>query len=148
MLGKPIGFAWKILPPWLRLRIIRVTQQKFTVSAAAVITNDEGKVLLLNHLLRPYSGWGLPGGFLTAKEQAEEAIKRELLEETGIKIENVEMFRIRTIARHIEILFRATASTKGSVQSREILELAWFAQNELPEGLPASQKAILKNIFD
>ena len=148
MFRKPIGFAWKILPPWLRLRVIRSTQQKFTVSAAAVITDGEGKVLLLNHLLRPYSGWGLPGGFLTAKEQPEEAIKRELLEETGIAIENVEMFRVRTIARHIEILFRATASTTGSVQSREILELRWFGVNELPGGLPRSQEAIVKNILN
>ena len=143
MFGKQIGLAWKILPPWLRLKIIRTTQQKFTVSAAAVITNDEGKVLLLNHLLRPYSGWGLPGGFLTAKEQSEEAIKRELLEETGIRIENVEMFRVRTIARHVEILFRATASSAGTVQSGEILELGWFDVDELPEGLPKSQKEIL-----
>jgi len=116
------------------------------VSAAAVITNAEGKVLLLNHLLRPYSGWGLPGGFLTAREQAEDAIKRELLEETGIAIEDVEMFRVRTIARHIEILFRASASSEGSVQSREIIELGWFGVDELPEGLPRSQKAIVKSI--
>ena len=147
MSGNPIGFAWKILPPWLRLRIIRTTQQKFTVSAAAVITNAEGKVLLLNHLLRPYNGWGLPGGFLTAREQAEDAIKRELLEETGISIENVEMFRVRTVARHIEILFRATASSEGSVQSREIIELSWFAVDELPEGLPVSQKALVSELM-
>ena len=146
MFRKPIGFAWKILPPWMRLRIIRTTQQKFTVSAAAVITNDEGKVLLLNHLLRPYSGWGLPGGFLTAKEQPEDAIKRELVEETGIPIENVEMLRVRTVARHIEILFRASASTEGSVQSREILELGWFGIGDLPEGLPGSQKEIVRSI--
>jgi len=146
MSRNPIGFAWKILPPWLRLRIIRTTQQKFTVSAAAVVTNAEGKVLLLNHLLRPYSGWGLPGGFLSAREQAEDAIKRELLEETGIAIENVEMFRVRTVARHIEILFRATASSEGSVQSREITDLGWFDVDDLPEGLPASQKAIVRSV--
>ena len=146
MSQNPIGFAWKILPSWMRLKIIRVTQQKFTVSAAAVVTNSKGQVLLLNHLLRPYSGWGLPGGFLAAKEQAEEAIKRELLEETGIRIENVEMFRVRTIARHVEILFRATASAEGSVQSREILELGWFDLDNLPEGLPASQKEIIRSL--
>jgi hypothetical protein len=57
------------------------------------------------------------------------------------------MFRVRTIARHIEILFRATASTEGTVQSREIVELRWFAVNELPEGLPQSQKEIVRNIL-
>ena len=85
MIRERIGFAWKILPPWLRLKIIRTTQQKFTVSAAAIITNDNGEVLLLNHVLRPFSGWGLPGGFLGAGEQPEEAIRREIREETGIE---------------------------------------------------------------
>ena len=143
MLRKQIGFAWKILPPWLRLKIIRVTQQRFTVSAAAVITNDEGKILLLNHLLRPYSGWGLPGGFLTTGEQPEEAIRREILEETGLELENVKMFRVHAIGQHIEILFRATATGEAKVLSHEILDLGWFGIDELPEGLPGSQKRVI-----
>jgi len=146
MLTKQIGFAWKILPGWLRLTIIRTTQQKFTVSAAAIVTNADGKVLLLNHLLRPFSGWGLPGGFLTAFEQPDTAIKRELLEETGIKLDDVEMFRVRTIGRHVEILFRATTTGNPAVQSREILELGWFDIDALPEDLPLSQKNVISKV--
>lgn len=131
----------------MRLKIIRVTQQKFTVSAAAVITNSEGKVLLLNHLLRPFSGWGLPGGFLTSAEQPDEAIKREILEETGMEMANVQMYRVQTIRRHIEILFRADAAGEASVQSREILELGWFDRDNLPECLPRSQKYVIKQLL-
>jgi 8-oxo-dGTP diphosphatase len=37
--------------------------------------------------IRPYQGfWALPGGFIRAKESAEEAIVREISEETGLKI--------------------------------------------------------------
>jgi 8-oxo-dGTP diphosphatase len=147
MLAKQIGFAWKILPPWLRLGIIRTTQEKFTVSAAAVITDEEGKVLLLNHLLRPLSGWGLPGGFVNAGEQPEEAIRREIREETGMEINNVTMFRVRTIRRHIEILFRAEPLGEATVQSREILGLGWFGIHDLPEGLPRSQKNVISQIL-
>lgn len=147
MLRKEIGFAWKILPSWLRLRIIRVTQQSFTVSAAAIITNPEGEVLLLNHLLRPYSGWGLPGGFLTAAEQPEAAIRRELREETGIELENLKMFSVRTIGRHVEILFRADGVGEATVQSREILEVGWFDLDRLPEHLPASQKNVIRQVL-
>jgi ADP-ribose pyrophosphatase YjhB (NUDIX family) len=144
MLRKQIGFAWKSLPSWLRLRIIRVTQPKFTVSAAAVITNPKGQVLLLNHLLRPYSGWGLPGGFVMASEQPEEAIRRELREETGIELENLEMLRVRTIGRHIEIMFRAESSDDVQLLSREIIGHGWFAVDELPDGLPKSQKEVVR----
>lgn len=147
MLRKQIGFAWKMLPPWMRLKIIRVTQKKFTVSAAAVITDAEGKVLLLNHLLRPFSGWGLPGGFLTAAEQPDDAIRREILEETGLELANVRMFRVRTIKSHIEILFLADAAGEATVQSREIIELAWFDRDNLPEGLSGSQKNVIKQLL-
>ena len=136
-----------MLPPWLRLSIIRATQQNFTVSAAAIITNPKGEVLLLNHLLRPYSGWGLPGGFLNAAEQPEEAIRRELREETGLELENLKMFSVRTVGRHVEILFRAQSASDASVQSREILELGWFGRDNLPEGLPRSQKEIVKRLI-
>ena len=147
MLRKHLGFAWKTLPSWLRQSIIRATQQSFTVSAAAIITNPKGEVLLLNHLLRPYSGWGLPGGFLNASEQPEEAIRRELREETGLELENLKMFSVRTIGRHLEILFRAEASGEASVQSQEILELGWFRTDELPEGLPRSQKKVIGDLM-
>ncbi len=147
MLTKPIGFAWKIIPPWLRFRIIRTTQEKFTVSAAAVIINAEGKVLLLNHLLRPSSGWGLPGGFLNAAEQPEEAIRREIREETGMELDNLTMFQVRTVKRHIEILFRADSGGEASVQSREILGLGWFDVESLPEKLGNSQKSVIKEVL-
>lgn len=147
MLSKQIGYAWKILPSWLRLKIIRVTQQKFTVSAAAVITDGEGRVLLLDHLLRPFSGWGLPGGFLTAGEQPEEAIRREIREETGMELANVNMFSVRAVGSHIEILFRADSAGEATVQSREILDLGWFDVNGLPEKLSNSQKTVIRQVL-
>ena len=137
-----------MLPPWLRLRIVRATQSKFTVSAAAIITNENGQVLLLNHAFRPYSGWGLPGGFLTPREQAEDAIRRELLEETGLELEDLKMFRIRTIGPHVEILFTAKANETGEVKSpREILELGWFDVDAMPNKLSNSQKRLIESVL-
>src|SRR5687767_7844582 len=115
MLNKQIGFAWKIIPAWLRLKIIRTTQDKFTVSAAAIITDGENRVLLLNHVLRPFSGWGLPGGFVTAGEDPEKAIRREIREETGLEMDDVKMFRVRTVRSHVEILFTARPIGEATV---------------------------------
>ena len=147
MLRKRIGFAWKILPPWLRLRIIRATQQKFTVSAAAIILNERREVLLLNHVLRPFSGWGLPGGFLTGGEQPEEAIRREIREETGIELGDLRMFRIRTLERHVEMLFTATAVGEPVVRSREILELGYFDVDSMPENMSGAQKRLIEKVL-
>jgi ADP-ribose pyrophosphatase YjhB (NUDIX family) len=50
-----------------------------------VVFNSENKVLLLEHSFRSGSGWVLPGGFIEANEQPEEAIKREIFEEAGLE---------------------------------------------------------------
>ena len=145
MLSKIFGGIWKRLPYRVRLRMIRATQKKFTASVAVIITNPAGKVLLLDHFLRPGSGWGIPGGFINAGEQPEEAARRELREETGLELENLRMLRVRTINRHIEILFRAEANDAGEVKSREIKALDWFAVDEMPaEMSPIQKKAVEK----
>src|SRR5688572_25621583 len=115
-----LGPLWLRLPPWARMFFIRRTQPTFTVSAAAVVLNGKGEVLLLNHILRPGGGWGLPGGFLDAGEQPDDALRRELMEETGIELSELKMFRVRTLGRHIEILFSARTDSDPEVKSREI----------------------------
>jgi hypothetical protein len=57
------------------------------------------------------------------------------------------MHRVQTIRQHIEILFHADAAGEASVQSREILELGWFDKDDLPEGLPRSQKYVIKQLL-
>ena len=144
---KTIGSIWRVLPGWLRWKIIRTTQAKFTVSTAAVITNDKNEVLLLNHALRPFSGWGLPGGFVSPPEQPEEAIRREIREETGIELDELKLFRVRTVRKHVEILFTAKAIGEPSVNSREILELGWFDVDSMPENLSVGQKRLIESIL-
>ncbi len=145
---KIIGFLWGKTPPFLRQKIVRSTQKKFTVSVAAIVLNEKGEVLLLNHILRPYYNWGMPGGFINHSEQPADALRRELREETGIELENVEMLRIRTLHRHIEILFRADGIGKAEVKSHEIFDVGWFRTDNLPEGLSGIQKIFIRNFLD
>jgi ADP-ribose pyrophosphatase YjhB (NUDIX family) len=77
---KIVGRIWRKLPASVRMKIVRVTQKKFTASVAAIVQNEKGEVLLLDHVLRPASGWGIPGGFLDFGEQPIDAVKRELRE--------------------------------------------------------------------
>jgi len=147
MIKKIVGSIWRKLSPLARLKIIRVTQTKFTASVAVIIENENGAILLLDHVLRPDSGWGIPGGFLGYGEQPAEAIRRELIEETGLELKIVEMVRVRTVNRHIEILFRAKANGFASIKSHEINAFGWFKVDEMPEKMNQRQKSIIENLL-
>ena len=132
----------------MRAKIIRLTQQKFTVSAAAVVLNHECEVLLLNHVLRPTSGWGLPGGFLEKGEQPDDGIRREIREEIDLELESLAMFRVRTVGTHIEMIFTARAAGVPKVKSREIYEFGWFDPASLPAKLSISQKNVINKVMN
>lgn len=144
MLAKIAGEIWKKLTPSLRIRVVRLTQTKFTVSVAAIVTNEKGEVLLLDHVLRPASGWGIPGGFVNRGEQPEAAVRRELREETGIELTDVKLISTRTTNRHIEILFRAFSNDAAAVKSREIKSVGWYKVEEMPENMSRTQKNVIE----
>lgn len=56
------------------------------VSVAGLVTNDNGEILLINS---PRRGWEYPGGMVEPGETFQDALHREVKEETGIDIEIV-----------------------------------------------------------
>jgi ADP-ribose pyrophosphatase YjhB (NUDIX family) len=130
-----------------------LTQSRFAVTAGVVISDEDGRVLLLRHVLRRGSGWGIPGGFLNAGEQPEEAIRREMREETGLELEGVELVFVRTLAhvRQVEVIFRGrmnAAGLAGLAKSFEIDRAEWFARDALPEGLGRDQHRLIERALD
>jgi ADP-ribose pyrophosphatase YjhB (NUDIX family) len=149
MIQKAIRNIWRRISPTTRARLVRATQDQFTVSTAAIITNESNDILLLNHVLRPLSSWGFPGGFVDHGEEIEMAIRREVREETGIELEDVKLLEINTFKRHIEILWSAKGVGTPEVKSAEIIDLGWFRAEEMPKELGEKQRkqieAVLKN---
>ena len=59
-------------------------QPTHKVSVAALVTNDQGKILLVNS---PWRGWEYPGGLIEPGETFQEALRREIREEAGVEVE-------------------------------------------------------------
>ncbi len=142
-----LGAVWRRLPGWVRRRLVRIGQRRFTVTAGAIIFDDDGHVLLLEHVFRPDSGWGIPGGFLNKGEQPEAALRRELREEIGVELERVEMLFARTLSgpRQIEIYFSARVIGTPQPCSFEIRAADWFTIDNLPAELSKDQRRLIQS---
>ena len=59
-------------------------------AVGAVVTDDRGRLLLVLRGREPAAGlWSIPGGKVEPGEAREEAVRREVLEETGLLVEVV-----------------------------------------------------------
>jgi 8-oxo-dGTP diphosphatase len=126
--------------------MMRIGHRRFTATAGALIFDDRGRILLLEHVFRPDSGWGIPGGFLARGEQPEEGMRRELREEVGLELVDVELLFVRSLhrPRQIEIYFRARPKGEPRPRSFEIKRAEWFALDDLPKELSKDQRRIVQ----
>jgi len=130
----------------MRRWTMRVAHPRFTVTAGAVVFNQNGEVLLLKHRFRPGSGWGLPGGFIEKAEQPIDALRRELREEIGLEVQEVEIFAVRSFAKpqQVEVLFRCRSNGTLKPQTIEVERADWFSIANLPDGLPRDQRLFIE----
>src|SRR4051812_32234784 len=149
MLKGLVAGLWRAAPRFVRRGGVWLTQPRFAVTAGAVVCDERGRVLLLKHVLRKGSGWGVPGGFLKGGEQPEEAIRRELREETGLELDSVELAFVRALrdVNQIEIIFRAGMKSEALARIEhgfEIDRAEWFAEDSLPESFSEDQRRIIR----
>jgi ADP-ribose pyrophosphatase YjhB (NUDIX family) len=146
MLKKLLGALWRGAPKGARRLTMRLTQPRFAVTAGAVVVDEQGRVLLLKHVFRTGSGWGIPGGFIEKGEQPEDAVRRELEEEIGLRLAQVELAFVRTLKRprQVEIIFRCRPQGEFAPRSVEIKSAEWFALEALPSGIDRDQHRIIE----
>ncbi|UNT92575.1 MULTISPECIES: 8-oxo-dGTP diphosphatase [Allobaculum] len=98
--------------------------------------NDE--ILLQKRNKGEWDGWVFPGGHVEHGESFVHACKREVLEETGLRLRTVKLVGVKQFphgdSRYIVFLFRSD-DFEGSLISSEEGENRWFKRDELPEGL-------------
>ena len=118
---------------------------------ADVIVVIGGKVVLIKRKNPPY-GWAIPGGFINWGESAEDAAKREIKEEIGIDITDLEQFHCYSDPKRdprfhtITVVFTATGSGKP-VAGDDAAEAGLFDAHHLPLPLAFDHESILKDYF-
>jgi len=113
-----------------------------TVDAIVFVKEEKTiSVLLIQRGREPFlNQWALPGGFVNMDETLEVACKRELEEETGLKVEQMTQFKtydaIDRDPRHrtISVIYYTELKEKQPVSgSDDAAQAKWFSINSLPQ---------------
>jgi ADP-ribose pyrophosphatase YjhB (NUDIX family) len=148
MWKKLLGTLWRGAPKRVRRWGVWLAEPRFMVTVGAIVLDERGRVLLLQHEFRTGSGWGIPGGFLERGEQPVEALRRELREETGAEVYEEQLVRVRTLRgpQQVEIHFlcRVRDPSGARPRSMEINHVGWFAPDALPPELSPDQRRLIK----
>ena len=99
------------------------------VSCAGLVTNDEGKILLVNS---PWRGWEYPGGLIEPGETFQQALKREIREEAGVEVEILSFIGIcKNLEKNIVNIDFSCRYIGGSLTtSEESTEVIWATEEE------------------
>jgi mutator protein MutT len=115
----------------------------FNSSAAvvAVIENNKGEILVARRSKDPARGtFDLPGGFIDMYETAEEAVCREIREETCLIVKSIEyLFSIPNIYLYsnfnvhtVDLFFKCKVDDFSELKAQDdVSELFFILQNEL-----------------
>jgi 8-oxo-dGTP diphosphatase len=129
---------------------MKASQQKYTydyprpsvtVDAVIVTREDRPRVLLIRRKHEPFAGmWAIPGGFVEMDETLEESARRELWEETGVRVRQLEQVytfgdpgrdpRGRTIS--VVFLGRAKADDLRPKAADDAAEVGWHRLQRPP----------------
>lgn len=107
-------------------------------AAAGVVLDEGGQILLVRRAIQPYRGqWALPAGYQELDETPEQALVREVAEETGLEIEVRGLLDVLYVGDdprkpanvHLFLAVSCAGTPEGA---DDVLEAAFFALDALP----------------
>lgn len=133
MLMRVLALIFNALPVRWQRRFMTVANERFLVGVVGLGVDGQGRVLLARHRFGAPQ-WRFLGGFLHRRERLEDALAREIREETGLIVEVGPVLEAVTGYRwaRVELVFAFRVTGGTEALTAEVAELGWFA----PDGLP------------
>ncbi len=128
---------------WQR-RFMTVAHDQFLVGVVGLGIDAQGRVLLARHRFGAPQ-WRFLGGFLGKRERLQDALAREIAEETGLVIEVGPVLEVVTGFRwqRVELVFAFRVTGGTLALTDEVAELRWCAIDALPE-VRADQRGMIE----
>jgi 8-oxo-dGTP diphosphatase len=135
-------FQWRLV--WLR-------QSKFVLGTTGLVRDPDGRVLLVRHRFWPEGRQvGLPGGYAIAGERLEEAVAREVREETGLAIKVAHVVQVSSgFQLRAEVAYAAElVGGQWNVDRREVLSAEFTPLDDLPADLMPNHRRLIEENAD
>ena len=116
-----------------------------TRGVKCIIQND-GKILMIRNTYG-HKLWTFPGGGIDLGETTEQAVKREVMEEVGVEVNDLlrigEFTTKAEYKRDVVTVFVARSKNgQFKIDEKEILEAGWFSPDNLPTISEYAKKVI------
>ena len=125
---------WRYMPGWLQRIATVFVVPHYQVVAGALVFNEQGQMLACKHTYRRGVPWGLPGGHLKYGEEPSEAIRRELMEETGLSVETTELLMVEGSheSRKVILTYLCNGASGVFAPNEEVSQIQYFDPAKLP----------------
>lgn len=100
-----------------------------------VLVSKDDKILLARHAQRNQDIYACLAGFIEAGETVEQAVEREIMEETGLKVKNIKYYASQSWPFPSQLMMGFTAEWESGdikLQPEEISDAGWFSRNDCP----------------
>lgn len=120
------------------------------LTTMTMVYDDRGRILVLERLKQDWPGLTFPGGKVDARESFTEAAIREVREETGLSVKNLQLCGLKqwkSHERYIVIFFKTNDFT-GELTSSPEGPVFWIERHELDNYQLAEDFADMVRIFE
>lgn len=105
--------------------------------AVIVAVTDGDRLLMSRYKGKAYRGYALIAGFVEIGETFEETVRREVMEEVGLKVKNIRYYKSQPWAFTDTEMIGFFAELDGDdairLQEDELSEAGWYRRDEIPE---------------